>query len=93
MKVVINAGFGGFGLSDVAIERYCELDGCSSVDFWAGNLDRNDPNLVKVVQELGEAAETPYSELKIIDIPNGIKWHICEYDGLEHVAEDHRTWD
>ena len=93
MKVVINTCFGGFGLSDAAIERFCELDGCSSVDFWAGNLERNDPNLVKVVQELGKEADNAYSELKIVDIPAGVKWHICEYDGLEHVAEDHRTWE
>ena len=93
MKVVINTCFGGFGLSDAAIERYCELDGCSPVNFWSGSIDRDDPNLVKVVQELGEAAETPYSELKIVDIPNDVKWHIHEYDGLEYVAENHRTWE
>jgi hypothetical protein len=93
MKVVINTCFGGFGLSEAAIERFCELDGCSSVDFWAGSLDRDDPNLVRVVQELGEAANNIYSELKIVDIPAGVKWHIHEYDGLEYVAEDHRTWN
>jgi len=24
-------------------------------------------------------------------VPDDVKWHIHEYDGLEHVAEDHRT--
>ena len=92
MKVVINECFGGFGLSDAAIERFCELDGISPTNFWAGMIDRNDPNLVRVVQELGEAADTPYSQLKIVEVPAGVKWHIHEYDGLEHVAEDHRIW-
>jgi len=27
-----------------------------------------------------------------VEIPDDVKWHIHEYDGLEHVAEDHRTW-
>jgi hypothetical protein len=93
MKVVINTCFGGFGLSDTAIERYCELDGCSPLNFWAGSLERNDPNLVRVVQELGVMADNCYSELKVVEVPDDVKWHIYEYDGLEHVAEDHRTWD
>ena len=93
MKVVINTCFGCFSLSEAAIQRFCELDGCNPTDFWAGMVERNDPNLVKVVQELGVDAETPYSELKIVEIPDGIKWHIHEYDGVEHVAEDHRIWD
>jgi hypothetical protein len=25
-------------------------------------------------------------------VPADAKWHVHEYDGLEHVAEDHRTW-
>jgi len=93
MKVVINTCFGGFDLSDAAIERFCELDGCSPINFWAGMIDRNDPNLVRVVQELGKAADTPYSELKVVEVPAGVKWHIHEYDGLEHIAEDHRIWN
>jgi hypothetical protein len=93
MKVVINTCFGVFSLSEAAIQRFCELDGCSPTDFWPSMVERNDPNLVKVVQELGVDAETPCSELKIVEIPDGVKWHIHEYDGLEHVAEDHRVWD
>ena len=31
-------------------------------------------------------------QLTIVDVPDEVKWHIHEYDGLEHVAEDHRTW-
>lgn len=55
-------------------------------------LDRSDPDLVKVVEELGEEANGPYSKLKVIEVPEGVKWHIDEYDGIEHVAEDHRVW-
>lgn len=55
--------------------------------------DRSNPILVQAVEELGsERASANYAELKIVEIPDGINWHIEEYDGLEHVAEDHQTW-
>lgn len=31
-------------------------------------------------------------DLKIVEVPDGIKWQIEEYDGWEHVAEAHQTW-
>lgn len=54
--------------------------------------DREDPDLVAVVEELGEEANGRHAKLKIIEIPADIKWHISDYDGQEWVAEDHRTW-
>ena len=54
--------------------------------------DRSDPDLIAVIEELGKDSWGWASELAILDIPEDAKWHICEYDGLEHVAEDHRTW-
>lgn len=56
------------------------------------DLDRSDPVLVQVVEELGEKANGDYSKLEIVDVPNDIQWHISEYDGMEHVAENHRSW-
>jgi len=53
---------------------------------------RNDPDLIAVVEQLGEAACGRYANLKIVDVPDGVEWHICEYDGMEHIAEKHRTW-
>lgn len=60
--------------------------------FNVRDIGRADPLLVQVVEELGEACNTQVSELKIVDIPDNVAWHIADYDGLEHVAEDHRTW-
>lgn len=56
------------------------------------DIERNDPKLVKVVEELGEEANGQCADLRIIDVPKGVKWHVEEYDGNEHIAEDHRTW-
>jgi hypothetical protein len=54
--------------------------------------ERNDPDLVAVVEELGEKADGRYARLKVVEIPDGVDWFIHEYDGSEHIAETHRTW-
>ena len=55
--------------------------------------DRDDPDLVAVIEELGsERASARSSELRIVEIPDGVEWTIEDYDGREHVAEKHRTW-
>lgn len=56
------------------------------------DIERNDPILVQVVEELKEKANSPYATLKVIDIPDDVEWEIIEYDGNEHIAEKHRTW-
>ena len=84
-KIVINTCYGGFGYSDKAREQY-GLPECN----W--KIDRDDPMLVKAVEELGDKANYQFSELKVVEIPDGIDWSIEEYDGMEHVAEAHQTW-
>ncbi len=56
------------------------------------NIERNDPFLVRVVEELGLDANNRYSELKVVEIPDDVEWQIDEYDGSEWVSEKHRTW-
>jgi hypothetical protein len=56
------------------------------------SIDRTDPILIQVVEEFGERADGFCARLKIVEIPDDVKWHIDEYDGKEHIAEDHRTW-
>ena len=54
--------------------------------------DRGDTDLIAVFEEMGEKANSWAADIAIVEIPDDVKWHIHEYDGLEHVAEDHRTW-
>lgn len=116
MKIVINKCYGGFGLSDKAIEYYGELKNIGLVKeegkyfnltgyswyvseindenfFFDRRIERNDSDLVRVVEELGEEASGKYAELQIVEIPDDVDWKIEEYDGIEWIAEKHRTWN
>lgn len=55
-------------------------------------IPRNDPLLVQVVEELGEAANGKYADLSVVDIPDDVDWYIDEYDGIESIHEKHRSW-
>ncbi len=56
------------------------------------DLKRDDPDLVAIVEELGEKASGRFAKLAVVEIPDDVEWGIEEYDGVEWVAEDHRTW-
>lgn len=87
-SVVISERFGGFGLSQAATDWLA----AHGFDGKAYEIPRDHPLLVQVVEELGDAASDGYANLKVVTIPAGVAWHVEEYDGFEHVAEDHRTW-
>ncbi len=84
-KIVINACFGGFGLSDKAYKQL-------GLESSHADIARDNPDLVEVVEELGQQSWGMCAELQVVEIPDDVKWHIHEYDGSEYVAEDHRTW-
>jgi hypothetical protein len=56
------------------------------------DLSRNDPVLIQVVEEMGDASFGWAAKLKIIEIPDDADWYVADYDGIEHIAERHRTW-
>ena len=121
-KIVYNACYGGFGLSEKAMLRYAKLKGikiykgtgslytpfytvpeaeynkiyaedCIRKDFTRSNelfvtdrtIERDDPILVQVVEELGSEANGNYADLQIAEIPSGTLYRIDEYDGNESV--------
>lgn len=53
---------------------------------------RDDELLIQCVETLGPAANGRFAELTIVEIPADVEYTIEEYDGLEHIAEKHRTW-
>lgn len=72
---------------------HCYLDKVKDENYFSErDIKRNDPALVEVVDELGEKADGYFSDLKIVEIPDDVKWIIEEHDGKEWIAEDHRRW-
>ena len=89
-EIVINACYGGYTLSDKALEL---LKSKKNTDYiYTSLLSRDDSDLIEVVKLLGEDANGLNCKLKIIQIPVEVDWQICDYDGYEWVAEKHRTW-
>jgi hypothetical protein len=64
----------------------------SAQTIYERDIERDDPALVQAVEELGAVACGAHAELAVVEIPDGVEWCIEEYDGMEHVAEKHRTW-
>lgn len=60
--------------------------------FSVSEIERDDPALVKAVEELGAKASGKYAELAVVEIPDDVQWEIEEYDGLEWISEQHRRW-
>ena len=59
------------------------------------NLDekfREDKTLIEVVEELGEKANSMYSDLKIIEIPDDLEYVIDDYDGIETLHQKVKEW-
>ena len=52
---------------------------------------RTDPNLVAVVEELGDEASGFGARLVVVDVPDGVDWVIDEFDGNEQVRSREET--
>lgn len=68
-------------------EIYKVGDGPDANPLWDHRFteNRTDPDLVAVIEELGEAANDGYSSLAIAEVPSGVRYRIDEYDGSESV--------
>jgi hypothetical protein len=86
--IAINRCYGGFQLSDEALQLY-QIYSSSSRDI---DIPRDDEHLVRVIRELGNRANASNSDIRVVQIPDDVEWTIEEYDGVEWVAEKHRTW-
>lgn len=64
-------------------EEYLRL--YSEQTFYVSNMDRTDPILVQVVEELGEEADDKCADLIIEELPKGTLYRINDYDGLESI--------
>ena len=56
-------------------------------------IPRDDQKLAQVVEELGADANGHCAALKVVAIPDDVRWEIRAVNGVEHVSEAHRTWE
>ena len=79
----------GLSLSPKALERYRQRTGRD----WRRE-DRDDPEMVRVVRELGPEAHRFGSEIRLARIPESYKdyWAIDECDGMETVCIRYREY-
>lgn len=61
-------------------------------NFYYGDIDRTDPDLVAIIEKLGDKANGLLAKLKIVDIPDGVGYSIDNYDGVESIHEAHEVW-
>lgn len=74
------------------VEDINHCQNLNKIYFSDNHIPRDDIDLVKVVKQLGDKANNNCAKLGIVKIPDDIKWIIEEYDGMETIAEQHRTW-
>ena len=87
MKVVINADFGGFGLSPKAFDLYKQRsENKEDLPKYSSDVRRDDPVLVSIVEGLGEEVNDRWSCLEVIEVPDEYDYYIHDYDGLEHIV-------
>ena len=96
MKVAHNICYGGFSLSDKAVSMLNDMKGLKGKDKLSNysygypdnskGLYRHDPDLIKVIEQLGEEANGRHSRIQIREI-QGVRYIIDEYDGIETVLE------
>lgn len=91
MKIAINKCYGGFSVSKEVYDYLgMKWDGYG-YDF-SDKEKRSDPKLIEAIEKLGDSANGRFAQIEIVEIPDDIDFTIEEYDGIEWIAEVHRTW-
>jgi len=67
---------------------------CTDRNYWdKEELDRDDPILVQVVNELGKSAGQPDSDLVVISIPDDVDYYVEDCENHEVIREKSREWN
>lgn len=108
MKVAIDiAPDGSFVLSEKATRLYNERTGLNLKSYQfdnqyfesEGGVERHDPVLIQIIEELGCEASSLNSDIRIIEIPDNTQYYVernydeaCDIDMGEFIVECHREW-
>lgn len=91
MKVAINRCWGGFGISPECLDLYNHLSGKKIEYDW--DIERHDKFLIEAIERIGEKeASQSLGLVHIVEIPDGTKYEIDDYDGMESIHETHEVW-
>lgn len=95
-EIVYNGSYGGFYLSDEAVDRLRELKGDRNFNAnrYYEDDHRTDPDLIQVVHELGSKVNglNGISDLRTKEIKKGEIYRIDKYDGLETIVTAYDDW-
>jgi hypothetical protein len=85
--VLYNTCYGGFSVSRAAVKEYMKLRPDVNYLCTERNVPRHDPDMVRVVQTLGERANGECARIAIKRIPvEYVGYYVIgEYDGMEDV--------
>lgn len=87
MKIAINRNYGGFHLSEEAVEflKKKGIDEEDAFDYIYGDIKRDNSLLIETIESV-EYVNNTFSSIEIVEIPDeATDWTINEYDGLETV--------
>lgn len=82
IELVLNKGYGGFTLSEQALNLYNKRSGNGFE--WPQDIPRDDPILVQIVKELGVKANGAYSNLRVVEL--NVDYDIESTDGYESIS-------
>jgi hypothetical protein len=103
-KIVINKSYESFCVSHKAFVRLRELGQPQALQeddrgaYWPESASPREPKFnqcgVQIPRDDEKQAEANghCAELKVVAIPEEVKWKISTVDGVELVSEEHRTW-
>jgi hypothetical protein len=100
-KVAINrsAGLPGVRLSAYAVRELAHRGLASAQEILntgapgSLGLRRDDPQLIAILEQFGEAAWGGGCVLLVVSVPDDVDWMVVrDGDGVEWVAERHRWW-
>ena len=96
MQVVINTSYSNFAISADAVsliqKKIKNPKAKSQINAYSFDNDRSNPLLVEAVQKLGAKANSLYTTLKIVEIPDDVEWRVDAINGKEVIREKHRIW-
>ena len=100
MKIVINTSYDWFSVSEEVYNKLgLKWDNSSYLSNDHFNIDSTNPHayraapeLVEAVEKLGKAANTCFSSLKVVEIPDDVRWKIDGCGGYEKIREISRVW-